>query len=114
MKESILTSVKKCINGIPEENEDFDEDILVFINSQFSKLNQIGYGPENGFSIVDKSSKWSDYITDERFNFVKEYIITSVRIRFCPPESSFVLNELKSELDELTFRINVAAEQLNS
>ena len=112
MTDSILTSVKKCINGIPEIDESFDADLMLFINSKFSTLCQLGVGPEEGFRIEDKSTTWDEYTTDPRLDFVKDYIVTAVHMRFAPPESSYVLNSLKEQLQELTFRINVVAEQM--
>ena len=109
---SILTSVKKCINGIPESDESFDEDLILFINSRLATLCQLGVGPDEGFRINDKSATWEEYIQDTRLEFVKDYIVTSVQLRFAPPESSYVLNALKEQLNELTFRINVIAEQI--
>lgn len=112
MTDSILTSVKKCINGIPECDETFDTDLILFINSKLSTLCQLGVGPDEGFRIADKTTTWDQYITDPRLEFVKDYIVTAVQMRFAPPESSYVLNAMKEQLQELTFRINVVAEQM--
>ena len=54
--DSILTSVKKML-GIPEEYEQFDMDIIMHINSVFMILTQLGDGPEEGFTIANKSDK---------------------------------------------------------
>ena len=54
--ESILTSIKKLL-GIEESYEIFDPDIILYINSAFSTLTQLGVGPEKGFSITDKTPK---------------------------------------------------------
>ena len=52
--DSILTSIKKLL-GIAEEYEHFDPDIVMYINSAFSVLTQLGVGPEEGFRIEDAS-----------------------------------------------------------
>ena len=62
--ESILTSIKKLL-GIPEDDESFDTDIIIHINSVFMILNQLGVGPTKGFKIYNKEDIWDDYITDE-------------------------------------------------
>ena len=43
--DSILTSVKKLL-GIAEECEDFDADIVMYLNSVFMVLTQMGVGPK--------------------------------------------------------------------
>jgi len=109
---SILTSVKKAIGGLYENDETFDLDILMFINSEFATLNQLGVGPEEGFKIEDKSATWSDFITDPRLNFVKEYVIIKVRLSFDTSISGGYKEVLQSKAKELEWRINVAAEQI--
>ena len=61
--DSILTSIKKLL-GITEEYENFDQDIIMHINSAFMILNQLGVGPKSGFSISDKSSTWDEFIPE--------------------------------------------------
>ena len=56
--DSILTSVKKLL-GIEEDYTYFDADIIMHINTVFMILNQLGVGPEEGFSITDKTSVWT-------------------------------------------------------
>ena len=53
--ESILTSIKKLL-GITEENDHFDVDIIMHINTVFMTLHQMGVGPSKVFSISDKYS----------------------------------------------------------
>ena len=62
--DSILTSVKKIL-GIAEEYTEFDADIIMSINSVFMILQQLGVGPEAGFSISDASATWSQYFADD-------------------------------------------------
>lgn len=110
--ESILTSIKKTIGGLYEQDETFDADIIMFINSELSVLNQLGIGPENGFSIVDKSSKWSELLDDVRLNAVKELITIKVRLVFDTSLPSGYKDVLQSRAAELEWRMNVMAEQL--
>lgn len=44
--ESILTSIKKLL-GIAEEYTQFDNDIIMHINSVFTTLTQLGVGPSS-------------------------------------------------------------------
>ena len=96
MNESILTSIKKLL-GITEECTDFNTDIIIFINSVFPTLLQLGVGPKEGFKIEDSSTKWSDYLgdLDKRFGTVKTYIYLKVKMVFDPPLILFHLIFLK-------------------
>ena len=108
--DSILTSVKKII-GISEEDESFDTDLIMHINSVLMILNQLGVGPEDGFSITDKSAVWTDVIGDNKFiEAVKTFVGLKVRLIFDPPTSSAVLDSINKTISELEWRINVMAE----
>ena len=50
METSILKSTKKVL-GLPADYDAFDVDIVMHINAILSNLNQIGVGPEEGFSL---------------------------------------------------------------
>lgn len=108
--ESILTSIKKML-GITEEYKHFDADIIMHINTVFSILSQLGVGPDEGFSIQDESASWSDYIKDnKRLEMVKTYVYLKVRLVFDPPSSNAVIDAVKQSINELEFRLNVAAD----
>lgn len=108
--DSILTSVKKII-GISEEDESFDTDLIIHINSVLMILNQLGVGPEDGFSITDKSAVWTDLIGDNKLiEAVKTFVGLKVRLIFDPPTSSAVLDSINKTISELEWRINVMVE----
>lgn len=110
MSDSILTSVKKTL-GLEESDESFDLDITLFINSVLSTLNQIGVGPEAGFQIEDKTTTWESFLgTDPRLNNVKAYVYLKVRLMFDPPSTSFAIEAMKKNAEELEFRINMTRE----
>ena len=105
--DSILTSVKKML-GIPEDYEQFDIDIIMHINSVFMILTQLGVGPEEGFTISNKSDKWSDFIGEGKLvELVKSYIYLKVRLIFDPPQSSSVIEAINRQISEFEWRINV-------
>lgn len=109
--ESILTSIKKLL-GIAEEYPQFDKDIIMHINSVFSILTQLGVGPDDGFSITDEKSVWSDFMNeDPRLEAVKTYMYLKVKLMFDPPLSSAVMECMNRQIAELEWRINVAAEE---
>lgn len=106
MEESILTSIKKLL-GITDDYTHFDQDIVLQINSAFSTLNQLGVGPEAGFSIQDASSVWTDFIDDDRLNFAKTFVQLKVKLAFDPPTSATLMDSYNRQLDELTWRLSI-------
>lgn len=110
--DSILQSIKKLL-GITSECTDFDQDIMMLINSVFLDLQQIGAGPEDGFSIFDSSAKWADFAKDTSLlNGVKSYVYLRVKLVFDPP-SSGVATSLENVANKLEWRINHRAETLD-
>lgn len=109
--DSILTSVKKLL-GISEEYTAFDTDIVIHINSVFTILAQLGVGPEKGFSIVDDSAVWSDFIPEgELMEAVKSYIGLKVKLLFDPPSSSSAMQSYTNLISELEWRLNVLCDK---
>ena len=108
--ESILTSIKKLL-GIAEDYEHFDQDIIMHINTVLAILTQLGVGPETGFSIADKSTKWNEFVSNKLYyEPIKTYVYLKVKLLFDPPQSSIVLEATNRMISELEFRLNAAAE----
>lgn len=108
--ESILTSIKKLL-GPGEDDTQFDDDIIIFINGAIMRLNQLGIGPPGGYSITDKNNVWSELIgTREDLDAVKTYIYLKVRLVFDPPQSGFLVDAIKSQIAELESTLNIQAE----
>jgi hypothetical protein len=110
MTDSILTSIKKNL-GIDEAYEVFDPDILIYINSAFSTLTQLGVGPAEGFMIEDKEATWDTFLgTDPRLNAVKTYVQLRVKMLFDPPQTSYLIEAMKQQIQEHEWRLNVYVE----
>lgn len=110
--ESILTSIKKLL-GIEKDYTHFDADIIIHINSVFMILTQLGVGPSEGFTIMDDSSTWDEFLPDSdlvKLSSVKSYVYLKVRLLFDPPSSSAVIESTNRLISELEWRLNVAAE----
>lgn len=108
--DSILTSIKKLL-GIEKEYTHFDSDIIIHINSVLMDLNQIGIGPENGFSISGDMETWDQVLgTSGRLEAVKTFVYLKVKMVFDPPSSSTVLDAMKRQIDEYTWRLQVQTE----
>jgi hypothetical protein len=110
LEASILTSIKKNLN-IEEDDTDFDQDIMLHINSVFTTLADVGVGDAAGFMIEDSSAEWDDFLAaDPRLNSVKTYIYLRVRLLFDPPQTSYLVDALKEQATEILWRLNVLKE----
>lgn len=106
---SILDSIKKKLGGEETYGDAFDHDILVSINSAFATLHQLGIDDRNGnpIRISNSDQKWTDFFDTERYEWIKDYVYMKVRLAFDPPSSSFVLNSMQAQIDEMVWRIEV-------
>ena len=112
--ESILTSIKKLL-GIDEDYKHFDQDLIMHINSVLMILTQLGVSPSTGFSIVDETATWEDFLgIDPRFKSVKSYIYLKVRLLFDPPQSSALIESTNKLISELEWRLFVAADPVET
>lgn len=110
MEMSILTSTKKVL-GIADDYTVFDLDIITHINAAFSILNQLGIGPVEGFMIEDKSDFWDDFVAPTvQLNLIKTYVFLKVRMLFDPPTTSYLLDAMKSQVEEYEWRLSTMRE----
>ena len=113
--ESILTSSKRLIGGIPEEEDHFDPEIITYINSVFATLRQMGVGPAEGFRIEGEDATWDEFTEgNTRLEFVRDYMASKVKLKFDPPDRTVIMEALKSNIAELEFRLHVAADESES
>lgn len=108
---SILIYIKKVLGGLDEYDEHYNPDLIMFINSAFSTLAQLGVGPEKPFRIEDESAEWTDFDYQD-IEAVKEWVYIKVRVIFDPPQNSSILNALDDRRRELEWRMNVMAEEI--
>lgn len=110
MENSILTDVKRLL-GLVEEDTNFDADIIIHINTAFTILTQLGVGPTDGFYISDKSAQWKDFLSDNnKFNSVITYVYLKVRMVFDPPQTSFLIESINRNIEQLEWRLVAQAE----
>lgn len=109
MIDNILETVKKAI-GPSAIDEYFDDEIVMYINSTFSKLNQIGIGPEAGFRISSGTETWSEYYTDIRQDMIRDLVCKECRLKFDPPASQVLVSVIKDEIHELECRLSYLAD----
>lgn len=111
MNNSILTEIKKLL-GVNDDYKQFDVDIIIHINAAFSVLNQLGVGPETPFHITDKSSTWSDFIADaNNYNLIQQTVYLYVKLNWDPQTNSFLVDNMKKQLEENEWRLNVMADK---
>lgn len=108
--ESILESVKKLL-GI-NDMDDFDQDVIIHINSSISILRQLGVGPVKDFYITGEDETYEDYLGEDsqEVSMVKQYLYCRVRKIFDPPTSGSVMSALDEQIKELEFRLNFQAD----
>lgn len=109
--DSILDTIKKML-GVEIDNDAFDTDIIIHINSALMTLNQIGVGPAECYVISSSTEKWSDFLgTNISLELVKSYIYQKVRLIFDPPTNSTLLEAMSRQITEFEWRLNVQAEK---
>ena len=110
MTDSILVSIKKML-GLDYEYTPFDSDVLTHINSALMTLCQMGIGPREGFIVTDYSQTWRDFITNRvMIGAVKTYVYLQVKMLFDPPTNSYVMDAMKTQSEQILWRLNVQAE----
>ena len=108
--DSILNSIKKLL-GLTTEQTDFDEDLIMHINTVFTILNDLGVGPKEGFAIEGVYETWYDYMQDKlQFEKVKTYMALKVKLYFDPPQNSSLIVAIERRIDELEWRLTASAE----
>lgn len=108
--DSILTTIKKLL-GIEADYTQFDGDIVVHINTVLMTLYQLGVGPDSPASITNEMDTWEKIFGEEKnIEAIKTYIYLKVKMIFDPPTSSFVLDAMNKQANELEWRLNVQTE----
>ena len=112
MNDSILVTIKKML-GLDDEYTPFDMDVIVHINAAFMTLCQMGIGPKEGYEVSDYDQTWSDFLTNEvMLGAVKTWVYLQVKMVFDPPSNSFVMDAMKTQAEQILWRLNVQAESV--
>ena len=84
MGDSILGSVKALLGLI--DDDAFDTEITVFINTALFTLYQLGIGPSSPYRIEGPTETWSSFLSDtDDLSMIKSYVYLRVRMLFDPP-----------------------------
>ena len=106
---SILESVKKLTDS---SDNFYEPDLIIHINTVFSKLQQLGVGPAAGFAIDDENTTWDEYTENKAIlNMVKSYMVLQVKLLFdISTASSYLIETMKQQSAELEWRLNAAVD----
>lgn len=107
--ESILKTIRRMI-GPSEDYTYFDSELIMNINAAFSRLCQLGVGPETPFHIRDENATWEEFMDGGYQEEIKQYIFLKVKLVFDPPASSTVISVYKEQIDMLEWTLKEVAQ----
>lgn len=114
MENVILYDVKTSIGINPdEEDETFDNSILMCINSAIAELAELGVGEQGAFTANSKSM-WEEYLGENQLyllSLVKAHVCTYAKLMFDAPTTGPLNSALDEERKRLEFRIQTTIEQ---
>lgn len=104
MEDSILKTTKKVV-GLVDDDDSFNDELLVLINGAFSTLAQLGVNaPESG--IEDATATWSSLnLSPEILGAVRAYVPLSVQMGWDPPTLSFLIEMKEKQIAQYEWRI---------
>lgn len=108
MDGSILDDVKKQI-GIYITNTDFDEPLIMAINSVLFSMYQMGIVVPN-YSISDSTTTWSSVLVNPEnlaMDTLKTWVGLKVKMIFDPPTSSILAEAIRENLKEMEWRLYI-------
>ena len=106
--DSILRTIRKMI-GPAEDYQYFDTDLIIHINSAFSRLCQLGVGPEVPFRITGEDETWSEFMCEGYQEEIKTYVYLKTRLIFDPPANGSVVSTYKEEIEKLEWLLKEVA-----
>ena len=108
--DKILSTVRKRA-GLNDSLHDFDVDLIMEINTALNVCTQLGIGPARGFRIIGEDETWEDWLgeanADPRYEMAKDYIAKRARLKFDPPQVSYLVTALTEETKELEWRLSI-------
>lgn len=100
----ILSDIKILV-GVSKDDNNFDDELTMHINSVIATLTQLGVGPDEGFEI-DKETIWQTLVGDRKdFADIKTYMFKKIQLIFDPPQNSFLVSAIEKQCSEYEWRI---------
>ena len=101
---SILMTVRQMI-GPSASYDVFDLDLIISINAAFSRLCQLGVGPELPYKITGPENTWDEFMDDGYQEEIKQYIYLKTRMVFDPPASGTVAKSYEEQIAMLEWTL---------
>lgn len=105
---SILKTVRQMI-GPSASYDVFDLDLIISINAAFSRLCQLGVGPELPYKITGPENTWDEFMDDGYQEEIKQYIYLKTRMVFDPPASGTVAKSYEEQIAMLEWTLKEVA-----
>lgn len=106
---SVLNDIKSFLL-IPEEIKDFDQTLILHINSQLVYLNQLGYGVDLPDEITDATTTWNDVVGDHYNSDLKLLVGLRVKLVFDTPAVGSVTAAIERQISEAEWRVHARRE----
>lgn len=104
VSDSILMTVRQMI-GPSASYDVFDLDLIISINAAFSRLCQLGVGPEIPYKITGPENTWDEFMDDGYQEEIKQYIYLKTRMVFDPPASGTVAKSYEEQIAMLEWTL---------
>ena len=108
VSDSILMTVRQMI-GPSASYDVFDLDLIISINAAFSRLCQLGVGPEIPYKITGPENTWDEFMDDGYQEEIKQYIYLKTRMVFDPPASGTVAKSYEEQIAMLEWTLKEVA-----
>lgn len=109
---SILDGTKEALDMDPDYTE-FDQTIIMHINSVLADLHLLGVGPSAGFAITGSSATWPQFLggDDPTLNNIKTYLYLRVKVLFDPSQLAHVATAIQEQIVKYEYLINIWREE---
>ena len=105
MAESILESIKTDLAVCYDE---FDSELIMYINSAIAELTLAGVGPKSGFRITGSTETWTQLTEDKTVHSLcEQFIHLKTKLMWDSPNNSFATSAIEQELPKLLYAINL-------
>jgi|LSQX01.3.fsa_nt_gb hypothetical protein len=106
---SVLNDIKSFLL-IPEEIKDFDQTLILHINSQLVYLKQLGYGEDLPDEISDATTTWNDVVGDYYNSDLKLLVGLRVKLVFDTPAVGSVTAAMERQISDAEWRVHARRE----
>lgn len=110
---SIVLNDVKVYLGYPPANTDFDDELILHINSTIAEMNRFGCGDLYNEITVTETTTWDEIEAwaKTKTSAIKTYIYLSTRLMFDPPTSGVYMDTLKDKRMEAMYTIQMTIDK---